>query len=175
MHTTTRLCILIVLYALLWIGLRSLNSMLSGASVYIVVDAVFLLFPTLYLRLGEGAIMVLISGFLLGAVRPVEFGQHGLLFLCVYLTMRLWSMRLRREKPKHVLFLAFLANTLLFFGLCFLSDTQWSQQGVIQRTILDFVISTGALFLIAYRTVAWPYLLLYYLGEDPGQRLPVDS
>ncbi len=175
MTITTRISILIVLYGALWIILRSVNSLVSFGSIHLFLDTVFLLFPALYLRLGEGATMALLMGFLVGSVRPVEFGQQALLFLLVFLGMRLWAMRLRREKPQHVIFLALFANTILFLGTWALANG-YEQIGyaTLGRMTQDYAVSTIALLFVAYRSVAWPYLALYYLGEDPGQRLPAE-
>lgn len=175
MTVTSRLCILIVLYVALWIGLRSVNSLLSFSSTYLFLDAIFLLFPALYLRLGEGAAMAILTGFFIGSVRPVEFGQQALLFLLVFLAMRLWAIRLRREKPQHVVLLALFTNTVLFIGTWILVNGATSMGHTpIGRIMQDFAVSTIALLFMAYRSVTWPYLALYYLGEDPGQRLPIE-
>jgi hypothetical protein len=85
--------------------------------VWLQADALFLVFPLLYLRFAHGLPQVIFTALALDAFWPGPYGTRLVLYGIVMIAMLPLRARIRRENPTHVLWLAALMNLLLFTGL----------------------------------------------------------
>ena len=85
--------------------------------VWLQADALFIVFPLLYLRFAHGLPQVIFTALALDAFWSGPYGTRLVIYGIVMIAMLPLRARIRRENPAHVLWLAALINLLIFTGL----------------------------------------------------------
>ena len=111
--------------------------------LWLHVDALFLIFPLLYLRFAVSMPQVAFTALALDAFWPGPYGTrlviYGIVMICV-LPLR---ARIRRENPSHVFWLSMLMNLLVFLGLWIVAAFSSSKAGgvPVSRVLGDLAVS----------------------------------
>jgi hypothetical protein len=146
------------------------NQMLAsaGSSFWIHVDALFLVFPLFYLRFAHGLPQTVFVALALGAFSPLPFGTELVIYLAVLVVMTPWRVRIRRENPGHVFWLALFMEALCYGG-------EWIAAGILglsaplSRILTDLVLSSLFCGMAAFW---WMELqrraIITVSGEDPA-------
>ena len=85
--------------------------------LWLQIDALYLVFPLLYLRFAHGLPQVVFTALALDAFWPGPYGTRLVLYAVMLVVMLPFRVRIRRENPIHVFWLALSLNLLLFGGL----------------------------------------------------------
>ncbi|MFA5257445.1 MAG: hypothetical protein WC360_04785 [Opitutales bacterium] len=148
--------------------------MLSASLVpglWLHVDALFLLFPLLYLRFKHGLPQVVLTALALDAMSMGPFGTRLVLYSLVLALALPFRVRIRRENPLHTLWVAMGVNLFVFAGLELVA-LFWSvhMAGVpAERVLVDFLISELVVGLSAFWWVELQrQLIIWISAEDPA-------
>jgi len=87
------------------------------SGLWIMPDALFLVFPVLYLRFAHGLPQVVLTALAIDAFWPGPYGTRLVVYGIVMIAMLPLRARIRRENPKHVFWFAMLMNLLIFVGI----------------------------------------------------------
>jgi hypothetical protein len=114
----------VLLSLLLSLLLHHINTELTAFRIFggvlnirLFMEALYLLFPLLYLRFAHGFPQVVIVALWLDAMEPHNFGLRLTLYTLLLVLMLPVRVRIRRENPAHVARLAMVMNFLLFTAL----------------------------------------------------------
>ncbi len=173
MKRHNRILAILLCNLLAYAFVRELNSALAGLSVHLTIDALFLLFPALYLSLFDGVIIVAITALLTDAWLPVPYGTSLFLFLIAYGLIRLTRSRMRRENKSHLIWLALAINGGFILALSVLMAFP-DPAGLVywMRNIFDTIISLAVLALLAGWWVDLQRTLLIYFDANLASELP---
>lgn len=106
----------LALYAFVQHGCELLNE--NGVpGLWILPDALYLVFPILYLRFAHGLPQVAITALAIDAFWPGPYGARLVIYGVVMMAMLPLRTRIRRENPKHVFWFAILMNLMIFAGI----------------------------------------------------------
>ena len=141
----------------------------AGASVWIHCDALYLVFPLLYLRYAHGLPQVVFTALALGAFSPLPYGFHLFLYTAMLVVMIPYRVRIRRENPVHVFWMAAIMETVCF-------GAEWLTAHFLHVPPVPLVRIFGDLALSAFFCGAaafwWMELqrrvIMSVSGEDPA-------
>lgn len=148
----SRYFLVLCLHLLLFAVVYTVNSGLGPWGVQLRLDALWVLFPAAFFRLGPGAIVVGLGGLVAGATQPLPFGAAFVLSLAGFVMMLLARPYFRRDQPALYAAAALVTNAVMVGGLAFwvgattaggLAPVGW------WRTVQDLVVSQVILALIA--------------------------
>ena len=173
MKRHNRILAILLCNLLAYAFVREFNSALAGFSVHLTIDAIFLLFPALYLPLFDGVIIIDITALLTDAWLPVPYGTSLYLFLIAYGLTRLTRFRMHRGNKSHIIWLAIIINCGFILALSVLMAFPGSTDLVYwMRNIFDAIISLAVLALLANWWVNLQQALLIYFGANLRSELP---
>jgi hypothetical protein len=111
--------------------------------LWLQVDALFLIFPLLYLRLAVSVPQVVFTGLALDAFWPGPYGTRLVIYCLVLICMLPLRARIRRENPSHVFWLSLLMNLLVFLGLWIVAAFSSAKAGGVPllRILGDLAVS----------------------------------
>ncbi|MGE9292611.1 MAG: hypothetical protein ACQKBW_03280, partial [Puniceicoccales bacterium] len=151
---------------LYWL-LQMLNDTLGTHGVYLSLSALYLLLPITCLRLGWALALVFVTGMLIDAPLPVNFGFHSLLFALV--TAFLYNMRhsIGRAGLGQLILVALGVNAFLIVAQSLLLAGPLMGNGLYWLRIgSDLLFSSLALPLIGWWFLSWERWLLVICGCD---------
>jgi len=173
MKSHNRVLAILLCNLLAYAFVREFNSALAGFSIHLTIDALFLLFPALYLPLFDGVIIIAITALLIDAWLPVPYGTSLFLFLIAYGLTRLTRFRVHRENKFHLIWLALAINAGLILAIFVLMAFPGPTDLVYwMRNIFDTMISIAVLALLAGWWVDFQRVILLYFGANLGSELP---
>jgi len=139
--------------------------------LWILPDALYLVFPILYLRFAHGLPQVAVTALAIDAFWPGPYGTRLVIYGIVMIAMLLLRARIRRENPTHVFWFAMLMNLLIFNGIWLVTafGPRATAPVPIARILGDFAASELITGLAAFW---WMELQRYVIskvsGEDPA-------
>ena len=155
--------------------IREFNSALAMLSVHLTLDAIFLLFPALYLPLFDGLVIVVLTALMTDAWLPIPYGTSLCLYLIAYGLARQEHFRLRREKKLHVIYLAVIINAGIMLALtALMTFPNPANLAYWMRNFLDILLSLLGLVFLAGWWVNIQRTVLIYFGTDIAAELPAD-
>lgn len=158
--------------------LHGLNQVLAATQVaggtlnlHLSLEALFLLFPLLYLRFAHGLPQVAIVALMIDAMEPQGFGSRLIIYSLMLVTVLPLRVRLRRENPAHVAWLAFAINLVLHLALLIVA--LWGPTtltgALFWRTVVDFALSQTVVLMVAFPWLQFQrWAIIQLTGEDPA-------
>ena len=139
--------------------------------LWIMPDALFLVFPLLYLRFAHGLPQVALTALAVDAFWPGPFGTRLFVYGLVMIAMLPLRARIRRENPKHVFWFAMLMNLLVFAGIWIVSALAVADRGTVplSRILVDMAVSVVGVGMAAFWWMELQrYIIRKVSGEDPA-------
>jgi hypothetical protein len=139
--------------------------------LWLHVDALFLLFPLLYLRFAAGLPQVAFTALALDAFWPGPYGTRLVIYGVVLICMLPLRARIRRENPSHVFWLAILMNLLVFCGLWIVAAFSSAKAGGVPllRILVDLGVSELFVGALAFWWMELQRKMITAIsGEDPA-------
>lgn len=145
------------------------ESMLPG--FWLHLDALYLVFPLLYLRFAHGLPQVAFTALMLDAMWPGPFGTRLVLYSLALAMMIPLRVRVRRENPLHVFWLASGMNLFVFAG--FWLQTLLGPDALacvpLTRILTDLLVSELLVGFSAYWWMEFQRLVIFRsCGQDPA-------
>jgi hypothetical protein len=155
-----RVALVFLTQLLLWVLVSQANHALSGLHVYLFAGGLFVAYPALALRLGEGMVVSFLGGLLCDANIPLPPGlprmalalahTHALLFVCAHAIVYHLRDRLPREETVPRVLVALFANLGIFVIFSFVHATRSPiPREIWPRLLVDLVCSQVFLALVA--------------------------
>ena len=124
----------------LFLIIYHLNSALSSIQIYLALDAFYLLFPILYLRLYPGVIVAFLSGLFIYGGLPFSF-EGCMLYGSIFLLTAYFRQNIDRSNPIQTTFFAFLLNSFIFIIISLCQVSSINTNDYWQRLLVDFLFS----------------------------------
>jgi hypothetical protein len=141
------------------------------SGIWILPDALYLVFPILYLRFAHGLPQIAITALAIDAFWPGPYGTRLVIYGIVMMAMLPLRARIRRENPRHVFWFAMLMNLMIFAGIWIVTvfGPQKTAPVPFSRVLGDFAVSE---LLVGLAAFWWMELQRYVIskvsGEDPA-------
>jgi|GEM_PF-5277072 hypothetical protein len=144
-----------------------LNNILSRYSIHLSLDSLYLLFPGLYMLFWPGYLIVALIALLVDALIPLPFGTLFVLYSLGYLIIRQFNTRFRKENRAHVMFIAFIINSIIMLIIALIMGRNSFFEGNYWlRFITDLFLSGLVLILIAPLILELQRLFLQLSGVN---------
>lgn len=119
-----------------------MNHLLAGSSLWIAPDAMFLVFPALYMRFVPGLATILLTAGWIASTRPFPFVSALLPIILAAGLLYLTRFRVRRDRAREIAAAAAGAQLITFAGLLIaggtlLSDVESSLFNQISHILVD--------------------------------------
>lgn len=139
--------------------------------VWLQFDALFLVFPLLYLRYGYGLFQAAFIALAYDAMWPGPYGSRLVIYCIMLLLFYPLRTRLRRENHMNVFWLAAGMNLLIFFALMLVAYVSSGNVGRVSfdRWGMDLLVSELFVGLFAFAWIEAQRMLIARLsGVDPA-------
>jgi hypothetical protein len=141
------------------------------SGIWILPDALFLVFPLLYLRFAHGLPQVALTALAIDAFWPGPYGTRLVVYGIVMIAMLPLRARIRRENPVHIFWFAMLMNLLIFVGI-WLATVFFGDRIAAVPLARIFGDGAASLFFVGLSAFWWMevqrYLIRKVSGEDPA-------
>lgn len=144
-------------------------SVLPG--LWLHIDALFLVFPILYLRFAHGLPQLVIVSLAYDAMWPGPYGTRLVIYSLILAVMVPIRLRIRRENPMHVLLLSMALNLVVFVGLALVATFSPEHMGEVPigRMLGDLLASELVVGLCAFWWLeVQRALIIMSSGDDPA-------
>lgn len=166
----SRVMLILLGNVFLFLIIHQLNKILSSAHIHLALDGLYLIFPTLYLRLYSGLIVTFASGLFVYAGLP--FSVEGcILYSSIFLLMAYYRQNIDRSNILQITFLAFLLNGIVFFAISLWQIPLANPGSYWQRLLVDLLFSQLVIVLVAAFLVEIQKRVLLYFGIDLAAEL----
>lgn len=167
MSDNGRLSLLFLCHVLLYLAIGEVNTFISQWGLYLHLDALLLLFFGLYLSQLRGLLYAAVLGFLVESMSPVPHGLALAGYLGIWLFFVACQRRIRRQNPFHVRTVTIAVQLLWLLVLSLLMGSHWlGEPAYLKRVLTDMLVSSLALYLLAWPWCQFQKKLLYSLGWD---------
>lgn len=166
----SRIMLILLENGVLFLIIYHLNSALSSVQIYLALDAFYLLFPILYLRLYPGLIAAFLSGLFVYSGLPFSF-EGSMLYGSVFLLTAYFRQNIDRSNPIQTTFFAFLLNSFIFIIISLWQAPLISTNDYWQRLLVDFLFSQMIVILLAAFFVEMQRRILLFFGIDLAAEL----
>ncbi|HNX04551.1 MAG TPA: hypothetical protein PKI32_03575 [Opitutales bacterium] len=149
------------------------NQMLAGQglSLWMHCDALFLVFPLLYLRYAHGMPQVAFTALAIGAFSPLPYGTHLFIYASMLVVMIPYRVRIRRENPAHVFWLAAIMEAACFSAEWLVATLMHGHPAVspLSRILTDLILSSVVCGAAAFWWMELQRRVIVMIsGEDPA-------
>ena len=159
-----RIPILLTLNILYIFIISTLNGELAPYA-YLMLPAVFILAPALFLEFFGMLFVVGVSAFLVEATTPVRTGMTAALWLAVAFWVHGWRFRLKNLDTMQIIGMAEAVNILIILVFAvFMKSGSTSFSAFFVRLLGDAAISAAVLAVCAKFTVLLPVSVMNFLG-----------
>lgn len=168
-----RTILILLLNALLALAVSQTNVLIASWNLSLLPDALYLLFPAIFLRIRQAVVIAVIVALLVDATRPTPFGFTLFVYLAGIGSMAAVRHRIRRENPTHLRFLAVILTMILFFILSLLHLPQIGESASIPwlRLLGDATVSLLLVLLITPIWIRFQEWILLACGIDLASEL----
>lgn len=167
MSDNGRLSLVFLFNILLYFFIGLANNITSGWSVTLQLDALLLIFFSLYLTRFFGLFFTVILALLADAAHPVPAGTYLIGYLALWLFFVWCQRRIRRQNPLHVRLVATVAQIAWIVALgLFLGKARLAEAVYWQRLLTDTVVSAAGIYLLVWPWCRFQHKLLHSLGWD---------
>ena len=172
MNLDKRIPLLLATNGLLFFLITEINALLAPVSLYLTLDALYVLFAAFYMRLKDGLMIIFVTAFFVDVMHPVPLGSSAVLYLAAYAVIIRMRLRLRRENRLHIILFGLITNTVIFLGLIIVVKVPNATEATFWlRALIDLLFSQVVVFLVAARLIDLQRSLLYHYGIDISAEL----
>ena len=165
MSNNGRISILFLLNGVLYLLLGQLNTVISGFSLYLHADALYIIFFGLFLNRFSGLFYSALLGLLVDAMNPAPNGSFALAYIGLWLFFVWCQRRIRRQNPLHIRTVAILGQFFLLSAVTLIMIGKSGAHAVYwPRLLIDMAFSLVFVFLTASPWCFFQKTLLDSLG-----------
>ncbi|HCR37550.1 MAG TPA: hypothetical protein DIU37_05310 [Opitutae bacterium] len=157
------LCVNLLVYFLV----QELNDALTFFGLNIYLASLYIVFPAIYLAPTQGAIVVLITSWVVDAPLPTPFGTTALLSIFIYTLILLIRHRIRHHMGAFILSITFFTNLILFLILTLIASNSPLADFAYWQTLGINLICSQAVLLLAAPWVLELEQTLFQLSGTP--------
>lgn len=167
MSDNGRISLIFAFTVVAYIAIGELNTLISGWSVYLHMDALLLVFFGLYLNRISGLLYTALLGFLVESMYPVPGGLYLIGYLGIWLFFTWCQRRIRRQNPYHVRGVVVAIQALWMLVLAFVLGGESIGTLVYwHRILVEILASALIIYLLTWPWCLFQKKLLYSLGWD---------
>lgn len=151
-------------------GCELFSSILPG--FWFQIDAVYLLFPLMYLRFAHAIPQVVITALAVDAFWPGPYGTRLVIYTLVLVFAMPYRTRVRRENPMQVFGVTAIMNAIMFAALWIVASYSMGDASgsSVWREISDMLFSSILAGLLAFGWMEFQRKVITMVsGEDPAR------
>jgi hypothetical protein len=139
------------------------------------VDAVYLMFPLLYLRFAHAWPQVVITALALDAFWPGPYGTRLVIYSLMLVLMLPYRTRIRRENPFQIFMACVFMNLIIFSALwCVASFSIGDNSGAsIVREIMDMLFSSLLAGILSYGWTEFQRKMIIMVSDEDPAGYPI--